>query len=693
MSMRRLAVLAVLLAGVACAPQRVVYTDDEVPLAEPLELAGTEPGVPALVQNDPPGRAVRLNYATGAVSRQPAGLDDWAPASINQPLSPGDSLWVPPEGQAELHAGATDLRLAQGTDLNVLGLDNHALQLGLPQGSLELRILPGPNADSVEVDTPAGAVLCARPGSYRVDVDPESGAGQVTVRSGEAQVTAEGSTIPVNPGSTLQLTGGDAPSYDVVQARDPDGFDQWCAVRDQREDHSESANYIGRGMTGYEDLDGQGTWQVTPEYGSAWAPRVPAGWAPYRDGRWVWSDPWGWTWVDDQPWGFAPSHYGRWANVDGTWMWLPWADGMKQAPPVYAPALVVFAGGSGVRGGHAPAGGAVAWFPLGPREPYLPAYPASPGYVRALNAPDLPPGTAVSSLPAPFHANQAVPGAMTVVPRAVFTGAQPVAAAALTVKGPAWSPAWKVGSAPALAPRQESVLAARPGALAAARPPLVDRVRPLLARRLPWAPVPFEARQQALDASGGRPLAAPAVAGLRAQGPAYRGVSARLAAVAIPGRTLAPARPGLTPGRAPASRLILGPAAPGQAQPSPSQAPRSGWIGGESPQPRGFPQGNPPQRNPSLNWQGRPRGVPGQPQPQGGPGQREQQQPQGQPEQRGQLQGGPGQRMPPQPQGRPGQPRLRAPARYPGRPPGRVQGQGGGQGGREGGAPRRENSR
>jgi len=98
--------------------------------------------------DDPPARVMRLTHAEGSVSRQPPGLDDWAPAAVNLPLGTGDSLWVAPGGRAELHAGPTGLRLAQGTGLQVLRLDDRALQLGLPRGSMELRILPG-EVDSV----------------------------------------------------------------------------------------------------------------------------------------------------------------------------------------------------------------------------------------------------------------------------------------------------------------------------------------------------------------------------------------------------------------------------------------------------------------------------------------------------------------------------------------------------------------
>src|SRR5439155_1303456 len=83
------------------------------------------------------------------------------------------------------------------------------------------------------------------------------------------------------------------------------------ARRDRRWDDARSARYVSRDVIGYEDLDDNGDWRDTPEYGAVWVPRrVVAGWAPYRYGHWAWVEPWGWTWIDDAPWGFAPFHYG-----------------------------------------------------------------------------------------------------------------------------------------------------------------------------------------------------------------------------------------------------------------------------------------------------------------------------------------------------------------------------------------------
>ena len=93
-----------------------------------------------------------------------------------------------------------------------------------------------------------------------------------------------------------------------------------------------------------------------------------------RDGHWAWVEPWGWTWVDDAPWGFAVSHYGRWEEYQGT---LGLGAGARAQPcaklrtgagRVHAAAAISAVVAAG-------AAGAIAWFPLGPREIYRPTHP------------------------------------------------------------------------------------------------------------------------------------------------------------------------------------------------------------------------------------------------------------------------------------------------------------------------------
>ena len=159
------------------------------------------------------------------------------------------------------------------------------------------------------------------------------------------------------------------------------------------------------------------------------------GWAPYRAGRWAWVEPWGWTWIDEAPWGFAPFHYGRWALIGGVWAWVP---GAFVARPVYAPALVGWIGRPGwsvsVTIGSVPA---VGWFPLAPREVFVPAYRASTVYVRNVNVAHVTNVTNivnVTNVTQTHYAYRQVDRAVTVVPAAAVSGGQPAGRSALHVR-------------------------------------------------------------------------------------------------------------------------------------------------------------------------------------------------------------------------------------------------------------------
>jgi hypothetical protein len=495
---------------------RIVYLDDQVPLATPLDgTSGMADGDSISEKEDPPSRVARVSFLTGPVSVQPGGVDDWEPAQLNLPLKGGDALWAAQGSRAELQVGPTGLRAAEGTSMELVRIEDGALQVGLNQGSVLLHTLPGAARDAVEVDTPAGAVSMGSAGTYRIDMQPDRPDGSVTVRSGHADVTMEGEVIPVGPGKRLRMTGGDAPAFVVENAPAPDPFETWSEARDARAANSVSNQKLGSAFTGVSDLDGAGTWKPHPEYGDIWVPTVQAGWAPYRNGRWTWVDPWGWTWVDDAPWGFATSHYGRWAHLNGSWAWVPRTSLNASGRPVYAPALVGFVGQpAGPRHDQPISGGGVAWFPLGPREPYAPAYPASRNYFNRLN-----PWVKAEGAPKTSSwVNRSVPGAVTLVPRSTFTSFAPVASAALPMGDPRNFRSAPVGPAPALAPTLHSVLGgANPEV---SRPPAEIGGRPLLARTpLPARPLAFAARQQVLQSRQGRPLGFSAVSALRRQGP------------------------------------------------------------------------------------------------------------------------------------------------------------------------------
>jgi hypothetical protein len=451
---------------------------------------------------EPPSRAARLGYITGTVSFSPAGEDDWLRARVNRPLTNGDRLWVDDNARAELQIGGAAIRLGGGTSLTLLNVDDRIVQLQLTEGTLNVRVRSMGRNQAFEVNTPNLAFSITRAGQYRISVDANDDATAVLVRSGRGEAYGERRSYALNAGQGFRFYGTGLSDYDRFAARDDD-LDRWALERDRRYEKSASARYVSIDVVGYEDLDAHGTWRKDPTYGNVWAPnRVASGWTPYRDGHWAWIEPWGWTWVDDQPWGYAVSHYGRWANVRGAWVWVP---GPRTVPAVYAPAQVAFVGGSGSATAAVGALAAlVGWFPLAPREVYQPSYPVSRGYFERINrsnaavAPTvinnyynttIVNSTTVNRAPRSrqTYANQQVQGAVVAVPPQAFTRAQPVAQAAVLVpqQTAASAPA-APAPAPAVKPERQSVQGGAQAAEGKSRGR--DRDRRVVARTAPPAP-------------------------------------------------------------------------------------------------------------------------------------------------------------------------------------------------------------
>jgi hypothetical protein len=483
------------------------------PLALVLAFAGTLAAQYAPPQpDDPPSRVARLSYFTGQVSFEPSTVSDWGPATLNYPLTTGDNLYTDVNGsRAILRISRNSIRLAPGTNFQMVNLSDQVTQMSINSGALIVKLRNLWDGESWEVDTPNGAVTLLRTGEYRIDTDPNRNATMVTVRSGDAEVTSNNQSFPVHARQTAYLDPNNQPN--IMDMNPPDDFDQFGYSRDRLED-APPPPYVSQYVTGYDDLAAYGTWQPNPDYGYIWVPRVEYGWAPYHTGHWAWISPWGWTWVDDSPWGFAPFHYGRWAYVNNYWGWVP---GPANAQAIYAPALVAFVGGGGF--GIGIGGGiAVGWFALGPREPFYPAYHVSNNYVRNVNISN----TTITNVTVinnynngnnnfvrnVTYANQRVNGAVTAVPQASFASGVSVQRAAVRITPEQIRVAQVVAAAP-VAPVRASVLAVggNPGA-PVVRPPVNIIARPVVAKLPPPpAPVRFEAQQQALQQNPGHPVA------------------------------------------------------------------------------------------------------------------------------------------------------------------------------------------
>jgi hypothetical protein len=382
----------------------------------------------ASADSDPPARVGRASFVEGDVAY--LRDDEWVPLPLNWPVTTGTRLSAAPGARAEVRVGSTAVRLAGGTDLEFAQLDDEAIGLRLRHGTIDTRVRNREVAQSFWVETPEARAALLEPGRYRFDAGVEPDTTAVGADQGSARVEAGGSSIVLRAGQRAEVRRDGDMRSDNAQ---PDGFDAWALARDRHEDASRSALYVSPETTGYESLDDHGDWREVPEYGPVWVPRaVPVGWAPYRTGRWAWVEPWGWTWIDEAPWGFAPFHYGRWAFVGGIWMWAP---GHIVPRPVYAPALVGWIGRPGwsvsVSIGTVPA---VGWFPLAPREVFVPAYRHSPAYVRNMNVAHVSNVRHITHVTNVNYANRRIDRAVTVVPAAAVTHGQPIARSQMHIR-------------------------------------------------------------------------------------------------------------------------------------------------------------------------------------------------------------------------------------------------------------------
>ncbi|HEY1251278.1 MAG TPA: DUF6600 domain-containing protein [Thermoanaerobaculia bacterium] len=603
-----------------------------VALAQGANEYGEEPEQ----QADVVQTVARISYLDGGASYARGDEpDDWQPADVNVPMTLGDRIYTNDRSRMELrvHGGDT-IWAGAHTDLAALNLTEDTKQFALKSGVASFRIREMDANDVWEVDTPNSAVNFEGAGDYRIRVD-QDGNTRVAVERGNLTVAAGGGQIGVNAGEEMVIDGIDSPRYDVITRPAADDWDRWVDNRYGRIAHSASYHYVNQDVVGAEDLDQYGSWSNIPNYGMVWAPtQVEAGWVPYRAGHWIWQDPWGWTWVSSEPWGWAPYHSGRWVTYSSRWYWVPVAPAVRVA---YAPALVAFVGaGPGfsasvtIGGG----GGYVGWFPLAPREPFVPWWAPHPAavavnvtnvtyvnktYVTVVNQNTFVSGGLVArnvvtdtQVVRQVQTTQVVHGAVPVLPTVASTrvAVRPQTSAAAVVRPPAAivSRAVVARVAPPPAPPRfqqklaviqenkrpvDPVAAARLTTQAQARPQAAVAVRPVANA---GGNVTLAPRQGATASTAARsrpapaPVAAAPVRG-RAQATAQQPVANEMVSARKIGEKPAPSRPQSATAPAEAGRVAPAPAP--KAPVAPAQAEREREIENERDKIQGRPTPRP----------------------------------------------------------------------------------------------------
>jgi hypothetical protein len=307
--------------------------------------------------------SARLSLIEGDVAIQTRDTgSEWGAASINTPITPGTRVWVPENGKAEIQfLGGSYLRAAENTEADItnLNMDNkgNITQVGVPQGRTYIYYAGFPVENSVfQVDTPVASARAYGASRFKVDVY-EDGYTEVSVMSGDVYAEGQNGNTKVDPGSMLSI--GTDQNAELSPKRQADGWDRWNQSKDSMlAQTGPSRKYVPSTLGVYSnDLDTNGRWVSTPDYGNVWTPTgVAADWSPYRIGRWCWIGG-DYVWVSYEPWGWVPYHYGRWAFVGSIgWCWVP--------PPItayyWSPGFVAWI--------STPT--CVSWVPLAPGEIY-----------------------------------------------------------------------------------------------------------------------------------------------------------------------------------------------------------------------------------------------------------------------------------------------------------------------------------
>jgi hypothetical protein len=489
----------------------------------PMILLCTALGTAQAQDADPPGRVARLSDAEGSVSLQPAGVQEWTAATLNRPLTTGDKLWSDQNSRAELDIGDAAVRLGSATGFAFLNLDDTATQMQLTAGTLIVRLRDMQGGQNYEVDTPNLALSLQQPGEYRVEVNDAGNTTIVSVSQGSAQAASGGQTVAITAQQRVTFSGTGTLAFQSAILGAPDDLDNWSAQRERELQDSASGEYVAEDIPGTQDLDDNGRWQDTIEYGYVWTPTaVVVGWVPYRFGHWLWVTPWGWTWVDDARWGYAPFHYGRWVQWNNAWCWVP---GPRHVHPVYAPALVGWVGAAPM-GAPAVFNSHIGWFPLGPREVYVPGPHVSQTYVRNVNVTNT---TVVSNTYitnvyerniTPTHYVNNRPAAVTSIPQNIFVSGQQVGRHAVQLPPAVLAGAVVAAAAPAIAPIRQSIVTPA-GGRGVPHPPAALLQRTVVARTPPpRSPAPLERQLAAIQANGGYPLSRAEITQLQPTTPA-----------------------------------------------------------------------------------------------------------------------------------------------------------------------------
>ena len=121
-----------------------------------------------------PGRVGRLAEVSGPVWWFDLEQGQWAEAQRNRPLTAGDRVSTGRDARAELRIGSTTVKLAEGTELELLRLDDERVRIQLHRGSIALRLRSREVALETAFGTDEAWLQPQRGGLYRLDREDDT---------------------------------------------------------------------------------------------------------------------------------------------------------------------------------------------------------------------------------------------------------------------------------------------------------------------------------------------------------------------------------------------------------------------------------------------------------------------------------------------------------------------------------------
>ncbi|HJV21540.1 MAG TPA: FecR family protein, partial [Holophagaceae bacterium] len=307
------ALLALTLPGIVCPAPAHAQDRDQAPDEDTY-------------QGEAPERYARVRALEGEVRIRKGELDE--ELSRGTPIGEGDVVESKGRGVVQLLDG-TRIAFGGATRFTVAALFKDAkgerqVLLRLDQGRLRVT-LGGESEAKFRIDTPSGQVTCFDKGTFSVEIERDHTL-RVKVHAGRVTVRNERDEARIGGGERITVYGAQD-RLDRVRdfnTYEEDEFDRW-SDRSTVVRRGESWERVPAELRHYsDDLDGNGEWVHSDEYGWVWKPAVTDDeWRPYWRGRWA-AYPGGMTWVSDEPWGYVTYHHGRWSWGAGLgWYWIP----------------------------------------------------------------------------------------------------------------------------------------------------------------------------------------------------------------------------------------------------------------------------------------------------------------------------------------------------------------------------------